>query len=156
MTTTHAPSVYDRLRRAARTPTDLRFWSKVSLCSDPRCSCWHWIGGLSDTGYGGFWNGEKVEGAHRWVYRRFVEEPSIGLTLDHLCRNRWRVNFEHMEQVTRGENVLRGCGPTAENARKRHCNCGRPYTFARRGERVCRPCINEGRRINGRRIGGTR
>jgi hypothetical protein len=50
------------------------------------------------------------------------------LTLDHLCRNKACVNPAHLEPVTNRENVLRGVGLSAENARKTHCKRGHPLS----------------------------
>ncbi len=62
--------------------------------------------------------------AHRWIYQYMVGEIPEGWTIDHLCRNTSCVNPDHLEAVTHKENVLRGFGPTALNARKTHCKNG--------------------------------
>jgi hypothetical protein len=48
--------------------------------------------------------------------------------LDHLCRNPQCVNPKHLDLVSHRENVLRGIGFYAINARKTHCPQGHPYT----------------------------
>ncbi len=70
-----------------------------------------------------------------------------GLTLDHLCRNRAYVNPDHMEAVSNKENILRGIGPTAQNARKQFCPQGHPLDgdnldpwFLMIGMRNCLTC----------------
>ena len=55
-------------------------------------------GQLNNNGYG----------PHR---RRWTNEHGPvpkGMDLDHLCRNRWCVNVDHLELVTRKENLARG------------------------------------------------
>jgi hypothetical protein len=90
--------------------------------------------------------------AHRYMYLRLVGEITAP-TLDHLCRNRGCVNPAHMEQVSQRENVLRGVGLTAINAKKTICKRGHPLTGKNvmwRSKpsvmRQCRACKNERRR----------
>lgn len=74
--------------------------------------CWVWLGQIAPvTGYGltytGFVPRRKV-GAHRAVFEAHRGPIPTGLDLDHLCRVRACVNPEHLEPVTRGENLRRG------------------------------------------------
>ncbi len=70
--------------------------------------CWSWTGNVNEHGYGRMNLGGAPERAHRVAYRLFVGLIPEGMTIDHLCRNRACVNPQHMEVVTRGENVRRG------------------------------------------------
>lgn len=77
------------------------------------------------------------------------DQPVIpdDLQLDHLCRNRLCVNPSHLEPVTCRENVLRGNGRCAANAKKTHCPRGHAYAGANlligtKGERCCRKCAS--------------
>ena len=83
-----------------------RFWSKVHKGPD----CWTWTAATDLDGYGVFWTGKKMRGAHRIAYKQFVGQIPDGLQIDHLCRNRNCVNPTHMEVVTPRENNLRGDG----------------------------------------------
>ena len=121
-----------------------QFWPRVRI--EPS-GCWVWTGSCLKNGYGQFNVGGHHLVVHRWAYERFVGPIPEGLTLDHLCRNRACVNLDHLEPVTRGENVLRGTGFAARNARKTHCPQGHEYTPAntivcRDGYRKCRICAN--------------
>lgn len=70
--------------------------------------CWLWVGECNDNGYGRFSvKGRKVY-AHRSSYEIHVGPIPEGLHIDHLCRVRNCVNPEHLEPVTRSENVRRG------------------------------------------------
>src|SRR5437870_10150468 len=102
-----------------------RFWSKV----ERTLFCWEWKGAKTSDGYGSFGYQGKTVGAHRWAYERYVRPIPPGMDLDHLCRNRACVNYlAHLEVVTRHENILRGSGTSAQNARKTHCPSGHPLT----------------------------
>lgn len=79
---------------------------------------------------------------HRLVYQLFVDLIPDKYEIDHLCRVRHCVNPVHLEAVTKRENVLRGQGHTARNARKTHCFRGHPLPDARdkHGSRHCPVC----------------
>ena len=66
--------------------------------------CWDWTGTIGSGGYAGF-VGNMM--AHRWSYQFFNGPIPAGLDVDHICRNRKCVNPDHLEPVTRSENMLR-------------------------------------------------
>lgn len=113
--------------------------------------CWIWCGSLLlHGGYGQFNNGRTMVLAHRWAYEHFVGPIPDGLDLDHLCRVRSCVNPEHLEPVTRSENLRRGY---AARGVKSHCAQGHPFdevnTFPRHdGGRGCRICRNNASRAS--------
>ena len=120
---------------------------------EPNSGCWLWIGCWS-RGYGQIGNNDKVVSAHRTAYELFRGQIPKDLTIDHLCRTRSCVNPSHMEIVSRGENVLRGNGIAAKNARKTHCPKGHPLSgenlrFRKTGGygRRCRKCGAERQRL---------
>jgi hypothetical protein len=142
------------------TPLFPRFWSKVKLADNGEC--WEWTAARDKTGYGRIKINKKLYLSHRAAYEAFSGEIPEGLQIDHLCRNRWCCNPQHLEAVTRRENILRGVGETAINSRKTHCPEGHPFTqdnlvlseLRRKGGRMCLTCyrIRNKERLRLRRL----
>lgn len=127
-----------------------KFWSKVEILSN---GCWLWKGYRQKrngvAAYGGFRFSDpnkRWQLVHRWAYEYCVGQIPYGLTIDHLCRNTGCVNPNHLEAVTNRENVRRGNGPTAINARKAFCIRGHPLDgdnlIKVKLGRQCRLCTN--------------
>jgi len=120
------------------------------------CGCWIWVACRNNQGYGLVRHGQKTTLAHRAVYELLIGKIPPDLQCDHLCRNRYCVNPAHIELVTGRDNVLRGIGPTAENARKTHCKKGHELSgknlsvrYDKRGKagRFCLACRAENQRL---------
>lgn len=117
-----------------------RFWSLIDVGD-----CWEWQGNINHAGYGRY----NYNLAHRLIWEALVGPIPNGLTLDHLCRNRKCVNPDHLEPVTRGENVRRGVAIEVNRRRKlalTHCAHGHRFTpentyiAPKTGKRNCRTC----------------
>lgn len=112
--------------------------------------CWNWTRGKKAKGYGTFVThpNTPAKSVHVVFYEMRYGQVPEGLYVDHTCRNTSCVNPKHLEAVTCGENVLRGVGPTALNARKTHCGgCGKEYDGVRKGGgRTCSYCLAEASR----------
>ena len=88
--------------------------------------------------------------AHRLIYAWTHGYIPEGLVIDHLCRNGLCINVEHLEAVTNVENVMRGEGVCAKNARKTHCKRGHILSLENiynraNGRRDCKLCDKERR-----------
>ena len=113
----------------------------------PESGCWIWLGSCAQSGYAHVKIDHKTRYIHRIIYEHFKGPISPGLTIDHLCRVRCCINPDHLEQVTRGQNVLRGESTSAKNRRKTHCIHGHElcganlvHVKSRPRTRVCRIC----------------
>lgn len=117
--------------------------------------CWEWTAYTDPNGYGrikvGGRNGQMAK-AYRVSYELAYGPIPEGLTIDHLCRVRHCINPAHLEAVTVRENLLRGVGTPAVNARKTHCirkheftpeNTIRTVDGRGRIGRQCRACQRE-------------
>ena len=91
--------------------------------------CWVWQGYVQNAGYGSMSTYIKTQLAHRWAFEYFREPIPKGMTVDHLCRNKLCVNPEHLELVTRTQNIQRAglAGVARREAIKTHCPKGHSY-----------------------------
>lgn len=109
-------------------------------------ACYVWRGGVQTRGYGSTGDGQGgTKLAHRAAWEQEHGPIPDGLTVDHLCGNKLCVNTDHMELVTRAENLSR------RGTRQRACVRGHvftPQTTWRNGKgfRYCRTCATEARR----------
>lgn len=136
-----------------------RFWSYVGdpdrLYADDEC--WPWRGACGPKGYGRTWTLNRSMAAHRvsWMLAGRYSTPEM--VLDHLCcspewcsggpscPHRDCVNPNHLEEVTAGENVLRGNGVAPHNVVKTHCPRRHPLIpgnlrASKVGDRSCKIC----------------
>ena len=116
--------------------------------------CWIWTGPrYKNTGYGRMRILGGMVYAHRFAYELYIGPVPEGLVLDHyICDTRACANPEHLKPVTSRENILRGIGLTAVNARKTHCLRGHllegDNVYLNSGRRHCRECARTRARKN--------
>jgi hypothetical protein len=118
----------------------------------PFAGCWVWLGYVDKAGYARInirhKGKRKAALAHKVAYEYFVCEVPAGLELDHKCRVRCCVNPEHLEPVTRLENVRRGLVPFVSKNRfagVTQCQRGHPFSGenlgrSKNGRRYCKFC----------------
>lgn len=111
--------------------------------------CWAWVGARTKDGYGTFYfivsSGKyRRTSAHVASYELFVGPVPKGLEIDHLCRNAWCVNPDHMEAVTHYENMRRRYGQRPGYCARDLHDLSVPENL--RGKRACRPCYNAQKR----------
>lgn len=74
---------------------------------EDKTKCLMWTAGKDKGGYGRFFADRRMWLAHRFSYVYHKGEIPAGLELDHICRNRSCVNYNHLEPVTRKVNLDR-------------------------------------------------
>ncbi len=126
-----------------RAPPIKRFEAKY--IPEPNSGCWLWTGAHTrKSNYGCFFDGKKQVGSHVFSYEYHVGPIAVGMDLDHLCRNRYCVNPQHLEAVPRQVNAIRGL--TGHHMKgKTHCSKGHALDdantyFRSNGNRSCRTC----------------
>ena len=122
-----------------------RFDAKWTL--EPNTGCWLWTASVTADGYGHMGTtAGKVSSAHRISYQLYRGPIPPGETIDHLCRVRCCVNPDHLEVVSRRENIQRGTQGEWQK-RKNHCPQGHPYSerntirTSNGVRRACRECL---------------
>lgn len=112
--------------------------------------CWIWQGRVNAYGYA-ILSPTRYSRSNSTIAHRHIWEELNGLVpekhdLDHLCRNRACVNPEHLEPVTRLENILRGA-LVALRKNPDFCKNGHPWTTENRiksgNGTACRLCHKE-------------
>lgn len=115
--------LHDRRNRTKGDPTDCGKGRNVPLdwrferkrTPTDAAECWEWEGARTKDGYGIFWDGTKHErsganrmiGAHRWAYMRYVGDIPEGHEVCHSCDNPPCVNPSHLYTDTHAANASR-------------------------------------------------
>ena len=118
-----------------------RFIERIERDLEDTNGCWKWNGAVNPQGYGTFrMKPYGTVGPHCLAYFITYGNWDRDLELDHLCRNSWCVNPDHLEPVTHAENMRR--------AQEAHTHCARGHEYSLeilyvwRETRACRPCRN--------------
>lgn len=123
-------------------------WAQVRVQPEQLGGCWVWTGPKDADGYGLIPMAGRNRAAHRVSYELINGTVAHGFVLDHLCRNKPCVNPEHLEPVTRVENLLRTFGIEKDDGYP-YCNAHHKITdktvkrFPATGERQCLTCVSD-------------
>lgn len=87
-------------------PVADRFWGQVDKSSG---GCWLWLGKLDRLGYARFRikPGSPKVFVHRWAFEACIGTIPAGFEVDHLCSVRNCVRPEHLDAVSKTENIKR-------------------------------------------------
>lgn len=124
---------------------DARAWVRfeAKFQPEPTTGCWLWTGAKTPNGYGQFHLGDRLVTAHRASFEHHVGPVPDGLELDHVrargCATRACVNPDHLEVVTRRENILRGDAAARRRATTKAV-CSRGHDRTDSYNRQCREC----------------
>lgn len=116
------------------------FWGRIDASGD----CWEWQGSISTGGYGQISYLGKHWPTHRLVWTMLVADIGKGMQLDHLCMNALCCNPDHLEEVTKAENMAR-MRKSKGRGHERKCHRGHTLRWVEdsRGKTVCQACVTE-------------
>ena len=139
-----SPACYQEyFRETAKTPLE-RF--EESYIPEPNSGCWLWLGCLDGKNYGILGINRRNVYAHRFSYTLKYGAIPADKELDHLCRNTFCCNPDHVEPVTHRENMLRSpITIGGRHTRRTHCPSGHEYSEENTyrspgGHRFCKEC----------------
>lgn len=110
----------------------LTYSNPVDRISGMTTDCILWTGAKYSSGYGQHRYEGKRTGAHRVAWMKANGAIPAGLEIDHLCNVRLCVNVEHMQLVTRAENMR------LKAERQKVCKRGHPKPPG-----TCKVCVKE-------------
>jgi hypothetical protein len=112
-----------------RKSAEVIFFSSTDFWANSH-GCWLWKLPVNNQGYAHIWlwDTQRKIKAHRWSYEYWRGKIPESLVVDHLCRIHHCVNPWHLEPVTPRENILRGEGLAAQQAKRMHCKRGHALT----------------------------
>lgn len=113
----------------------------------PDGDCVIYSGSDSGKGYQRLWIDGRLQYAHRWVWEQKHGPIPTSMEIDHLCYERGCVNIDHLECVSKGENMRR------KAARQTHCVNGHErneinsWTDPKTNRKHCRVCGRDRMRV---------
>lgn len=158
--------------RAAMTEEEIFGMRKIT-----EDGCWLFTpagerGSIDSYGYGRWYESDRYAAgeepqvyAHRWAFERWIGPIPDGMVPDHQCHDPLTCNMgnecphrrcfnpDHLKARKPGDNILRGGGAAAVNARKTTCGEGHPfvkeegtknYWMSKDGKRKCIDCFGPG------------
>lgn len=110
-----------------------------------RNGCWSYNMARDKHGYSNCTINRDKYRAHRVCFTLFNGQIKRGKVLDHICRNTYCINPDHLREVSPRTNVLENSeGVAAINLAKTHCYKGHELSGENlrvsNGKRVCRKC----------------
>ena len=121
----------------------------------PGFTCWAWMGRCDKGGYGRITKTNNEHGyiAHRLSYELYRGGIPDGYDIHHLCKNKWCVNPNHLEPISKREHMILDNPIIALNANKSHCINGHEFNYqntiirtfdkGRHPHRRCNVCVME-------------
>ena len=110
-----------------------RFWAKVDKRGEEEC--WPWLGGRTGSGYGTFYLGGVMTGAHRFALELELGRPLLPkMDAAHepvICHNKLCCNPAHLREATRRENALDREKDGTVNSGERHGSYTHPERVPR-------------------------
>lgn len=86
----------------------LKLHGRIEFVIDTVTGCWIWQRSKTAQGYGNITVNNKQVLAHRFLYEQYKGVVPEGMELDHLCKNKFCINPDHLQPVTHAENCRRG------------------------------------------------
>ena len=129
-----------------QTPLETRIETWIATAQTNASGCWLWSGSTNGVGYGMVTLFKQHRTIHSVFYEHFIGSVPEGKELDHKCRNRNCFNPNHLEAVTRRENLHRGSHQNMKSHMSGLCKLGHPLvtisaTDRSSGKRgICRIC----------------